>query len=198
MEDAITFLEGIDPLAILGPIGDILRIDPAWAARQDPEGDAAKKFADDLKRASEMLKSYSDDSLPDFIRQINKVNEDFAFLRRVLGNTATVEMEHAKALNRIIRDWLEPVIEARRQMDFGDLSTLTGEQQFLSIRDQFRQVSQAILAGDLDQRDQFLELAESYRELGAGFTGGEGFRFIDSEIKGIFDTLIASIPGFAA
>lgn len=159
--------------------------------------DPAKALADAFKRATDMLKDYADKELPDIVREIRKIDEDFKFIGDTLGNTAEVINAKARAIAGALDRWLEPVRDFRRGMDFAGTSTLRGDQQFFAARDEFRQVATALLGGDLAQRDRFLELAGLYRDLGRGFTAGEGFRFIDSEIKGLMDRLLAQVPGFS-
>jgi TP901 family phage tail tape measure protein len=209
LDEAFKFLEGVDPTQFLqgGGGSDYTpgtgTTIPGWRDENgvfhpyDPSkaGTGMEDAANDLKRATDMLNGYIDDGMSELARTLKKINEDFDFIGKTLGNTAQVTSERAKAINRAITEWLEPVVEARRAMDFGDQSVLRGDQQFALVQQQFRGVAQKMLGGDLDQRDRLLELAEQYRELAQGFTGGEAFRFIDSEIKGIFDRIIAMTGG---
>lgn len=212
LDEALKFLEGIDPADYIPGAGGGGGSDhtpgvgttiPGWRDENgvfhpfDPSkvGEGMDELAKRMERANDMLKGYAEEALPEFQREMAKIIEDFEFISSVLGETAEVEQARAKAIGRLITDWLQPVVDARREMDFGPNSVLRGDQQFGLVRDQFRDVTQRILGGDLDLRDRFLELADQYRELGGQFTGGQGFRFIDSEIKHAFDQLISIIPG---
>jgi hypothetical protein len=171
-------------------------VDAGGVGGEGGAGGASGPSASD--RARELLDRYLSDGMSSLARELAKIEEDFATIRAGLGDTAEVQMEYAKAIRRAIDEYLEPVRAFRSGMDFAGTSTLTGEQQFYASRDEFREVASRILAGDLGQRDKLLEFAELYRTTGKGFTAGSAFRFIDSEIKGVFDQLIAQVPGFSA
>ena len=60
------------------------------------------------------------------------------------------------------------------------------------------QAQAAIASGDLGavpDPQELRRLFDRYLELGQGYTGGEGYRFIESEARGVFQSILDAIPG---
>lgn len=205
LEGAFRVLEGVDPTLFVGggnsnvvggstaPNYD----DGTWAWTgagwvKKPNTGTGTDTSNDIERARDLLNQYLDQVLDPLTRELNKINEDFIIISGALGNTAEVISAKNDAIRRAIDDFLQPIKDFRTSMDTGDLSTLTAEDQFKSIQDQFRSLSQNMTLMD---RDKLLDLAEKYRSLGKDFTAGEGFRFIDKEIKDVIDRFLLLTPG---
>jgi hypothetical protein len=142
-----------------------------------------------LTRAQDLLKQYQNEAEDELTQALNKINSDFQIITSALGNTAEVIQARNQAIANALDKFMDPVRRAREGFDFSSTSTLTGEQQFFDIQAQFRD----LMAGGLDlkDRDKLLELANLYRDIGSRYTAGEGFRFIDKEIKDALDQFLA-------
>ncbi len=154
------------------------------------------KGTESINKATDLLKSYQTDSRDELTKQLDKIRDDFATISSALGNTAEVIAAKNNAISRAIDSFLEPIKSFRSQMDFNSgTSTLTGAQQFSSIQNQFRElVSHATLA----DRDKLLDLAGQYRDIARQSTAGQGYRFIDQEIKNALDSFTFLVGDQAA
>lgn len=168
--------------AIRGP-GGVL---PPTASGDDPR-----------KRALDMLKEWQDIGLHPLVKDLRDLGTDFAFLRQQLGDTTEVYAAHAAKLQDILSRYLDPIREFRTGRQLSNLSTLTGEGQYYEAQKRFRETLAAIQGGDLTKLDQVVNLAQTYGELGQGFTAGEGLRFIMKEIDDALLKLENTVPGIA-
>lgn len=176
MDDAFKFLEGVDVtkwLAATGgagagaggsqpltPTGQDLR--DALAERQRQEAEA---LAEALKRARESLKKYQHDGVDPFTRELMEVRDDFAEIRRVMGNTPEVLATFNDAIDRVVDEYLEPIAESQRDLFYGDLSTADTVDQWAKIQQERDEIMSKFAAGDLSVLDRLPEFGEQYLAL---------------------------------
>lgn len=196
MERSLAFLEGIDPTLFINPTsipagpdyddGTWQWTGAGWVKKAPGEDTSS------IDAARDLLSQYQDQALDSLTRELNKINADFTTISSALGNTAEVLSAKNRAIAAAIDEFLQPIRDFRNEMDFSDTSVLNVEDQFQTIQAQFRDLADG---ATLQDRDKLLELADRYINLADEFTGGEAFRFIDAEVKGVLDRFLSIAPG---
>lgn len=125
------------------------------------------------------------------------INAAFIHLGASQEDLLRAEQARLSAVDKALRQYLDPIKERRESRLIGERSILTGEQQFFEAQKQFRELFAQIQSGDLTNLTDTVRLADQYEDLLRSFTAGEGVRF---GIKEIDDALLAIenlVPGFA-
>lgn len=168
----------------------------AWKLEQE------KIKADLRNEAMDILKSWRDAGKSALQRQLDDLAEQMGKVTAAFGNTAEIAQLHAQRLRAIITDYLEPLQSALDQQKVGSTSSLTGEQQFFESQRQFRELAEKARAamasgnlGGIPDPQELTRLFNQYLEAGKGYTAGEGYRFIEAEARGVFQSIINAIPG---
>lgn len=182
----------------VGTTGNVIDSFTAWKLEQE------KVAADMRNEALDILKSWRDAGKSALQRQLDDLAEEMGKVTAAFGNTAEITELHASRLRRIISDYLEPLQSTLDQQKVGSTSSLTGEQQFFESQRQFRELAaqarEAMASGNLagiPDPQELTRLFNQYLEAGRGYTAGEGYRFIESEARGVFQSIIDAIPGLA-
>lgn len=163
-----------------------------------------KQLQNQQKEAADILKGWRDAGKTPLQRELDQLAEEMEKVTDAFGLTAEITQLHAERLRAIITSYLEPLQSALDQQQTGGTSSLTGEQKFFESQRQFRalagQAQAAIASGDLGaipDPQELRRLFDQYLEFAQGYTGGEGFRFIESEARGVFQSILSAIPGLA-
>ena len=111
-------------------------------------------------------------------RRIRELNEEFANLRSILGDTARVQAAYANALQAIITEALEPLRDLGRELAFSSVSPFTRMQQYQLAAAEYQQVAAAAQAGDWNAIERLPDVARRYLELFGGVAGTSGAGYV--------------------
>lgn len=111
-------------------------------------------------------------------RRIRELNEEFANLRSILGDTARVQAAYANALQAIITEALEPLRDLGRELAFSNVSPFTRMQQYQLAASEYQQVAAAAQAGDWNAIERLPDVARRYLELFGGVAGTSGAGYV--------------------
>lgn len=156
-----------------------------------------KGFINDTLAEFEDVSEGLEGELSDIAEKFTDINAAFVHLGASQEDLLRAEQARLTAVDRALRQYLDPIKERRESRLIGERSILTGEQQFFEAQKQFRGLLSDIQSGDLTNLTDTVRLADQYEELLRSFTGGEGLRF---GLKEIDDALLAIenlVPGFA-
>lgn len=161
------------------------------ANARDQEAEDRRSEADDI------LKGWADSGKPAIRQDLDNLAEQFRKVTAVFGTTETVLAAHARAYEGILRNHLGPIMDYLRGFDLSSDSSLSGAERFAESQNQFRALLAEIAGGDFTRLGSVTQAAEMYRKLGQGYTAGEGFRFIEKEIKDALGSITGLVPGLA-
>lgn len=186
LEESFRFLESIDISAIY-PFDVNMRF-----KGYDNVIDATDRFGDELKRARDLLKKYQTDGLDPLTRNLQAIVADFRIIRDQLGDTQDVMTSYARAVNRALSDFLDPITSLQRDLFFGESSTAGVLDKWQQIQidlatalDQFRAGNLSVVEDIPGLINQFMGIAALVSPIGSeGFKGAENIaRAILNEIS---------------
>ncbi len=115
--------------------------------------------------------------------------ELFATAERLGLGVERVTEAWAAASDRLLSDILAPILSLRDEILAGGPGSLSSADLFSSLQDQFQQLSQAALGGDLDAVDDLPDVIQQFREAALDQLGGSGLGVIDEQILQVLDAL---------
>jgi len=200
LEDGLAFLEKVDPNLFLnsGDSGGPTASGALYNAKMEAREEANKNLLDSIKKANDLLSKYTSDIRDSFTRDLIEIRDDFTEIRKVLGDTPLVLSTFNSAVKKAVDEFIKPVKDFREGRQLSNLSTLTGEQQFLESQSKFRSLFADIQAGDISKVSEIINMGQMYGELGQGFTAGSGLRFIMKELDDTMLSIERLIPNYAA
>lgn len=156
-----------------------------------------KGFINDTLAEFEDVSEGLEGELEGIAEKFTDINAAFIHLGASQEDLLRAEQARLSAVDKALRQYLDPIKERRESRLIGERSILTGEQQYFEAQKQFRELFAQIQSGDLTNLTDTVRLADQYEDLLRSFTAGEGVRF---GIKEIDDALLAIenlVPGFA-
>lgn len=158
------------------------------------------------KQAMDLWKKYQMEGMSEWERALKELNDDFAIIRSVMGNTPAVAQLYGEALQRLKDRFLDGLRAFRQELATGELGAALLPQQFAAAQQRYAQL-RAALAGadqvlgtdddDLSQADAFEQIGRELRDLAAEMFGTAtgGFATVVNQILADLDRVLgASAP----
>ena len=112
-------------------------------------GGTSPSGPDPLAQARELLKKYQREALDPLTRSLRQIDDDFAIIRKALGDTAEVMGAYAAAVAAAIDNFLKPIKDKKRDLLGGDLSVLDAHQKLAASEGNVYAAMARFRAGDL-------------------------------------------------
>jgi TP901 family phage tail tape measure protein len=179
LDRSLEFLKGIDPTKFIDPI-----VTQPWKDWWETNTDAADRFAEALDRAKDLLSKYQEDGLTPLQRDIRSINKDFEDIIKAMGETPEIMDTYASAIKRTIDEFLQPIRDTRRDLFYGDLSTVDVEAQQRQALIDFADAQRRFAAHDLSVVEDVPEIVQRLLELTRESTpiGSVGFSDIAEQV----------------
>jgi hypothetical protein len=122
-----------------------------YTDKMERDAKAAEEWGERFRDAMATLVSFERRGIDPFLSDILEIQEAFADLRRVLGDTERVQSAYARAIADTIRQFLEPAREALAGLSLSEFSPLEAGERLMEAERQLRNAQLAFRSGDLAQ-----------------------------------------------
>lgn len=157
LDDAFKIFSNLDPTAGLNTKYDKTRNRELMQARA---AEAAGTLADALKKARESLKKYQDQGIDPLREKLIGIVSDFTDIRRMLGDTPEVMRAYARAINRTIDEFLDPIREVQRDLFYGEGTVADTMTQWGQVQKDFAEMQAQFRAGNLKVVDDIPDMVQ--------------------------------------